>query len=169
MIFSNGPPHMAEQKQGDQLEPTYNSSVKNMGCSPEVLPEAMKYGVEWRERVRDICPGGTTRWWWWWWWSYNLLKVINFKIHINRHVEMSKYINHDHDHDHHDVLMALVTLTLSHTIRSYWPSLPTDPLDIVQCPHSINLHRPFDQCKFMLVHQNWCIHIKEERPLRVWP
>ena len=27
-MFSCGPPHMAEQKQGDQLEPTYSSSVK---------------------------------------------------------------------------------------------------------------------------------------------
>ena len=27
-MFSYGPLHMAEQKQGDQLEPTYNSSVK---------------------------------------------------------------------------------------------------------------------------------------------
>ena len=27
-MFSNGLPHMAEQKQGDQLEPTYNSSVR---------------------------------------------------------------------------------------------------------------------------------------------
>ena len=28
VMFSNGPPHMAEQKQGDQLEPTYSSSVR---------------------------------------------------------------------------------------------------------------------------------------------
>ena len=27
-MFSNGPPHMAEQMQGDQLEPTYSSSVR---------------------------------------------------------------------------------------------------------------------------------------------
>ena len=27
-MFSNGPPHMAEQKQGDQFEPTYSSSVR---------------------------------------------------------------------------------------------------------------------------------------------
>ena len=23
---------------------------------------------KWRERVRDICAGGTWWWWWWWWW-----------------------------------------------------------------------------------------------------
>ena len=28
VMFSYGPPHMAEQKQGDQLEPTYNRSVR---------------------------------------------------------------------------------------------------------------------------------------------
>ena len=27
-MFSYGPPHIAEQKQGDQLEPTYSSSVR---------------------------------------------------------------------------------------------------------------------------------------------
>ena len=27
-MFSYGPPHMTEQKQGDQLEPTYSSSVR---------------------------------------------------------------------------------------------------------------------------------------------
>ena len=29
VMFSNGPPHIAEQKQGDQLETTYSSFVKN--------------------------------------------------------------------------------------------------------------------------------------------
>ncbi len=43
VMFSNGPPHIAEQKQGDQLEPTY-----------------MNDREMWRERVRDICAGGTT-------------------------------------------------------------------------------------------------------------
>ena len=28
VMFSNGPPHMAEQKRDDQLEPTYSSSVR---------------------------------------------------------------------------------------------------------------------------------------------
>ena len=27
-MFSYGPPHMAEQKQGDQIEPTYSSSMR---------------------------------------------------------------------------------------------------------------------------------------------
>ena len=33
-------------------------------CSPEDLPEAMNDRERWRERVRDIRAGGTTRWWW---------------------------------------------------------------------------------------------------------
>ena len=38
---------------------------EDTGCSPEDLPEAMNDREKWRERVRDICAGGTT-WWWWW-------------------------------------------------------------------------------------------------------
>ena len=34
----------------------------NTGCSPEDLPEAMNDKEGWRERVRDIRAGGTTRW-----------------------------------------------------------------------------------------------------------
>ena len=37
---------------------------EDTGCRPEDLPEAMNDGEEWRERVRDICAGSTTRWWW---------------------------------------------------------------------------------------------------------
>ena len=41
---------------------------KDTGCNPEDLPEAMNDREKWRERVRDICAGGTTWWWWWGWW-----------------------------------------------------------------------------------------------------
>ena len=34
------------------------------GCSPVDLPEAMNDREKCRQRVRDICAGGTT-WWWW--------------------------------------------------------------------------------------------------------
>ena len=36
---------------------------EDTGCSPEDLPEAMNDREGWRERVRDICADGTTRWW----------------------------------------------------------------------------------------------------------
>ena len=38
---------------------------EDTGCSPEDLPEAMNNREKWRERIRDICAGGTTLWWWW--------------------------------------------------------------------------------------------------------
>ena len=53
--------HMTEQKKSDQLEPTYSRSVRILGGSPEELPEAMNDREGWRERVRDIRAGGTTR------------------------------------------------------------------------------------------------------------
>ena len=37
---------------------------QDTGCIPEGLPEAMNDRVEWRDRVRDIRSGSTTRWWW---------------------------------------------------------------------------------------------------------
>ena len=58
------PPHMAEQKQGNQPARTYIQQLcEDTGCSHEDLPEAMNDREEWRERVRDICAGGTTRRW----------------------------------------------------------------------------------------------------------
>ena len=33
---------------------------EDTGCSPEDLPEVMNDREEWRERVRDICTGGST-------------------------------------------------------------------------------------------------------------
>ena len=65
VMYSNEPPHMAEQKQDDQLE----QLCEDTGCSPEDLPEAMYDREKWRERVRDIRASGTT--WWWWWWRLN--------------------------------------------------------------------------------------------------
>ena len=60
-MFTYGSPHMTEQKQGNQLEPTCSS--KDTGCSPEGQPEAINDREERREKVRDICAGGTSRWW----------------------------------------------------------------------------------------------------------
>ena len=62
-MFSYEPFHMAEQKQGDQFEPTYRQQLcEDTGCSPEDLPEAMNDREEGRERVRDIRASGTTCW-----------------------------------------------------------------------------------------------------------
>ena len=52
-------PTYGQQKQ-DQLELTYSSYVRTSGFNPEDPPEAMNNREKWRERVRDICAGGTT-------------------------------------------------------------------------------------------------------------
>ena len=71
-MYSYGPPHMAEQKQDDQLEHTYIQQLcEDMGCSPEYLPEAMNDKEQWRVRVREFRASGTT-WWWRWWLLYIL-------------------------------------------------------------------------------------------------
>ena len=36
---------------------------EDTGCSPEVQPDVMNDMEWWRERIRDIRAGGTTRWW----------------------------------------------------------------------------------------------------------
>ena len=47
------------------------------GCSPEDLPNAINDNEGWRESVRDIRAGCTTRWWWWWWWySHDMISYI---------------------------------------------------------------------------------------------
>ena len=52
----------------ERLARTYIQQLcKDTGCSPEDQSEVMNDWEEWRERVRDIHAGGTTRWWWWWW------------------------------------------------------------------------------------------------------
>ena len=40
-MYSYGPPHMAKQKQDDQLEHTYSSYVKIRDVALKTLPEAM--------------------------------------------------------------------------------------------------------------------------------
>ena len=71
VMYYYGPPHMAKQKQDDQLEHTYIQQLcEDTGCNPEDLPKAMNDREKWRERVRDIRAGSTTWWWWWWWWWF---------------------------------------------------------------------------------------------------
>ena len=60
------------------------------GCSPEDLPEAMNDREEWRERVRDIHAGGTTRWWWWWWWYINVYMYFKIIFH-NKDSGLNKF------------------------------------------------------------------------------
>ena len=49
----------------ERLAQTYIQQLcGDMGCSSEDLPETMNNREEWRERVRYIHAGGTTRWCW---------------------------------------------------------------------------------------------------------
>ena len=49
------------QAKAGRLARTYTQQLsEDTGCSPEDLPEAMNDREMWRERVRDICAGGTT-------------------------------------------------------------------------------------------------------------
>ena len=55
-----GAPHVAKQKQDNQLEHTYCSYVRIWAEAFEDLPEAMNEREKWRERVRDICASSKT-------------------------------------------------------------------------------------------------------------
>ena len=91
-MFSYGPPHMAEQKQSDQLKPTYSSSVR---IQEVALSEVMNDRERWWERVRDIHAGGTTRWWWclWLWVSCFTHSSDNIWSYINSTREQVRTIN----------------------------------------------------------------------------
>ena len=60
VMYSYGLPHMAVQKQDDQLELTYSNYVRTQDRE------------KWRERVRDIRAGGTT----WWWYRFIYLRLL---------------------------------------------------------------------------------------------
>ena len=59
-MYSDGPPHMAVQKQEDQHEHTFSNYVRIQDVVPKDLPEAMNDREKWRERVRDIRATSTT-------------------------------------------------------------------------------------------------------------
>ena len=54
-------PSHGRAKSGRQARTFIQQLCKETGCSPEELPEAMNDREEWRERVRDIRAGCTTR------------------------------------------------------------------------------------------------------------
>ena len=53
-------PAYGRAKAGRPARTYIQQLCEDTGCSPEELPEAMKYREKWRERVRDIRVGGTT-------------------------------------------------------------------------------------------------------------
>ena len=55
MTYSYGPLHMAVQKHGGQLEPTYSSSVRLRSVALGTCRKGMNDREGWLERVKDIC------------------------------------------------------------------------------------------------------------------
>ena len=57
-------PSHGQAKAGRPARTYIQQLYEDTGCRAENLPEAMNNKEEWRERVRCIRAGGTTRWWW---------------------------------------------------------------------------------------------------------
>ena len=69
---------------------------EDTGCNPEDLAEAMNDREKGRERVRDICAGGTT-WWWWWlvgkrWKRREGLKIENIEMKKEEQLLFSSFM-----------------------------------------------------------------------------
>ena len=62
-------PAYGQAKAGRPARTYIQQLCEDTGCNFEDQPKAMNDREKWRERVRDICAGGTT-WWWWWWYLY---------------------------------------------------------------------------------------------------
>ena len=58
----------------------------NTGCGLNHLTRAMDDRDGWRERVMEVCDGGTT-WWWWWWWTLSNSSALSHKL-ISKHSEI---------------------------------------------------------------------------------
>ena len=57
-------PAYGQAKAGWPARTYIEQLCEDTGCNPEDLPKAMNDREKWRERVRDIRAGGTTRLWW---------------------------------------------------------------------------------------------------------
>ena len=57
-------PSFGQAKAGRPARTYIQQLCEDTGCSTEDLLESINNREGWWERVRDIRPGGTTRWWW---------------------------------------------------------------------------------------------------------
>ena len=80
-MYSYGPPHMAKQKQDDQLEHTYSSYVRIRDVALKTCEKRWMIGKSGERGVRDIRASGMTWWRWWWWWWF-LLSFYHILIQI---------------------------------------------------------------------------------------
>ena len=76
-MCSCGPPHMANQKQDDQLEHTYSSYVMIRDVTLKTCRRRWMIGRRGEERVRDIRASRTT-WGWWWLYTYKEYWIDSF-------------------------------------------------------------------------------------------
>ena len=70
-------PTYGRSKAGRPARTYIQQLSEDTGCSSEDLSEAMNDREKCRERVRNICAGGSTWWWWWWWWFHHSLVTVN--------------------------------------------------------------------------------------------
>ena len=73
--------HMDGQRQDDQLEPTYSSSVPMRDVALRPCRKQWTIGRA-CERVRDIHADGVTWWWWWWLGCYFFRRVCAYTYRI---------------------------------------------------------------------------------------
>ena len=71
-LISDVPPHMAEQKQDDQLEHTSSSCVRIQDVALKTCQRRWTIGRngEWRSGISVLAACHDYEWWWWWWWLY---------------------------------------------------------------------------------------------------
>ena len=106
-MYSHGPLHMTERKQGDQLEPTYSSSVRIRGVALRTF---------WKRWT--IGRGGE--------------KGSGISVPMARHDDDNEAISYIINYHHHLVVpSARISLTLSPHLP-YRSSLPAGPQDYIR-------------------------------------
>ena len=83
-------PTYGQAKAGWPARTYIQQLCEDTGCNPEDLLEAMNNREKWREMVRDIHAGGTTRWLWWYIYWQHFFVNTNF-VEYNRYF-LSTYI-----------------------------------------------------------------------------
>ena len=118
---------------------------EDTGCNPEDLPEAMNDREKWRERVRDICAGGTT-----WWCSdftcqWCILAGLNQDgwLQQTRHwiLALNIWIGHniyDRQPNSEYIFAYPQMQNMTQSILIGVVSYPLAPLHIYQCLHKLS-------------------------------
>ena len=130
-MYSYGTPHMAKQKQDNQLEFTYSSYVRTQEedlpeamNNREDLPEAMNNREKWRERVRDICAGGMT-WWWWWWWCC----IYTYKLRAFYCVKGNLHTYHKHFYKYLHIILIWLRIMVDYLRSCFLARFKSQPVD----------------------------------------